>query len=766
MMAKNQMVSGLDLDFKQESTFCESCVKGKSHKLPFQHSSTKRADHPLELIHSDVCGKIGTQSLGGGEYFVTFVDDHTRHVWIYILKHKGEVFQRFKEWKVLVEKASGRKIKILRSDNGEEYTSAEFAAYLTKEGVRHELTIPHTPQQNGVAERLNRTLIESVRTMLADSKVPHKFWAEVLSTAVYLRNRSPTKALQKVTPCEAWNGIKPDVSSLRVFGCSAYAHVPKTERRKLDAKARKCVMLGYGASQKGYRLYDIERMKVIHSRDVVFDETTVSGIEKEKEDVPKYIELEIEGEPAAEVPTSLGGASEETTVHEQQGEESNQTVPEAALRRSTRSKQQPDRYSYHISVALTEDHDPSSVAEAKSAPDAPEWEIAMEREMKSLHSNDVWELVDLPPDRRIVGSKWIIKRKIDADGAVERHKARVVAQGCTQRFGLDYEETFSPVVRFEPIRSIVSLGIQHKLQLHQMDVSTAFLHGELTEEVYMRQPEGFIEPGKEHLVCRLKRSIYGLKQSPRCWNHALHTQLKTMGFKQTSSYPCLYVYLESEGVPFLIAVYVDDIVLGGRSEAKMTAVKKELSQKFEMKDLGPLHDFLGVKIIQDQLTGVIWMGQSLFIAKVLQKFGMQDCKPISTPVNPDVKLVSGQSSDVCNQQMYQAVVGSLLYLSTKTRPDIAYAVGCAARFCAKPTKEHWTAVKRILRYLKGTSNLGLLYRSTTSSELVGYSDADWAGDVGDRKSTSGYVFMLSGAAISWRSNNKPVWLFQPQKRSM
>ena len=203
MMAKNQMVSGLDLDFQQESTFCESCVKGKSHKLPFQHSSTKRADHPLELIHSDVCGKIGTQSLGGGEYFVTFVDDHSRHVWIYILKHKGEVFQRFKEWKVLVEKASGRKVKILRSDNGGEYTSAEFAAYLTKEGVRHELTIPHTPQQNGVAERLNRILIESVRTMLADSKLPHEFWAEALSTAVYLRNRSPTKALQKVTPCEA-----------------------------------------------------------------------------------------------------------------------------------------------------------------------------------------------------------------------------------------------------------------------------------------------------------------------------------------------------------------------------------------------------------------------------------------------------------------------------------------------------------------------------------------------------------------------------------
>ena len=199
----------------------------------------------------------------------------------------------------------------------------------------------------------------------------------------------------------------------------------------------------------------------------------------------------------------------------------------------------------------------------------------------------------------------------------------------------------------------------------------------------------------------------------------------------------------------LVAVYVDDIILGGRSEAKLNAVKEELSRRFEMKDLGPLHHFLGVKVIQDRLTGVIWIGQPSCTEKILQKFGMSDSKPVSTPVNPDLKLVSSESSDeVCNQQMYQAVVGSLLYLSTKTRPDIAYAVSSVARFCAKPTKEHWTAVKRILRYLKGTSNLGLLYREDTSAEITGYSDADWAGDVGDRKSTSGYMFLLAGAAIS------------------
>ena len=280
-LVKGKMVTGLDISSKSELTFCECCVQGKSHRLPFQQSSVKRTSNPLELIHSDVCGKVGTQSLGSGEYFVTFLDDHTRYVWVYILKQKREVLQRLREWKALVEKSSGRKIKIFRTDNGGEYTSAEFSTYLIQEGIKQEPTTPHTPQQNGAAERLNRTLIEGVRTMLADSKLPHRFWAEALSTYVYLKNRSPTKALDGITPYEAWSGINPDVSILYIFGCSAYPHVPKIERKKLDIKTRKCVLLGYGTNQKGYRLYDVKRKKIVHSRDLVFDETSLPGIEKE-----------------------------------------------------------------------------------------------------------------------------------------------------------------------------------------------------------------------------------------------------------------------------------------------------------------------------------------------------------------------------------------------------------------------------------------------------------------------------------------------------
>ena len=388
-----------------------------------------------------------------------------------------------------------------------------------------------------------------------------------------------------------------------------------------------------------------------------------------------------------------------------------------------------------------------------ASPEKSKWASAMEKEIESLRKNDVWELVELPKDRKTVGSKWVFKLKTDADGSVEQHKPRLVAQGFSQKHGLDYDETFSPVIRFESLRAVIALAVQNGLKLHQMDVTTAFLNGELEEEVYMRQPEGFVAKGREHLVCKLKRSIYGLKQSPRCWNSALDSRLKTMGFAQTTSDPCLYV--STEGEMFVIAVYVDDIVLAGKSNRKMSEVKNALASRFDVKDMGELHYFLGVKIVQDMDAGNVWIGQPAYAESILQKFGMESAKPVGTPVDNGTKLVkTTEESERVEQTLYQSAVGSLLYLSMGTRPDITYAVSNVARFCAYPSKQHLTAVKRILRYLKGSTDLGLLYSVDGSRDCVGYSDADWAGDVNDHKSTSGYLFQLGGAAVSWRSKKQ------------
>ena len=357
-------------------------------------------------------------------------------------------------------------------------------------------------------------------------------------------------------------------------------------------------------------------------------------------------------------------------------------------------------------------------------------------------------------NRSVIRCKWIFKTKRDADGNIDRYKARLVAQGYNQTYGIDYDETFSPVVRFESARSIIALATNFGLKLHQMDIKTAFLNGSLQEEIYMKQPTGFVEEGKENYVCKLKRSIYGLKQSARCWNSELDKQLKSMGFIQSSSDPCIYIHISGEEI-FLIAVYVDDIILAGENDKMMRYVKNSISQKFTVTDMGQMYHFLGVKVIQNLENNMIWIGQPSYTKELLIRFKMEESKPVDTPFDVSMKLLKAKEGDELFDKMkYQSAVGSLLYLSTRTRPDIAYAVSHIARFAAEPTPAHWTAVKRILRYLNGTQNLGLTYVNENNSNLMGYSDADWAGDLNDRKSTSGYLFKLCGSVVSWKSKKQ------------
>ena len=329
-LAKKKLVDRFDYDMTSNVGFCEPCIGGKHHRSHFE-TSTSQTKEPLELVHSDVCGKMRTKSIGGAEYFLTFIDDKTRYSWVYSLKTKDQVFERFLEWKALVEKSTGKKLKTLRTDNGGEYTSKKFTGFLKSEGVRHECTIPKTPQQNGVAERLNRTLVEVSRSMLLDAKLSHSFWAEAVATAVYLRNRCPTKAVDGMTPYEAWYGEKPNVEHLRVFGCDVYAHVPKDERGKFDSKARKCILLGYGQETKGYRLFDLIRRKVLHSRDVRFNETEKKKNEDNKvttnDDPDQYLILDL---PSDNVPEAL---TDSQTLQESQVPE--ELVPEPELRRSS-----------------------------------------------------------------------------------------------------------------------------------------------------------------------------------------------------------------------------------------------------------------------------------------------------------------------------------------------------------------------------------------------------------------------------------------------
>ena len=318
---------------------------------------------------------------------------------------------------------------------------------------------------------------------------------------------------------------------------------------------------------------------------------------------------------------------------------------------------------------------------------------------------------------------------------------------------MDYNETFAPVVKFDTIRTLLAFAIQNDLLIHQMDVVTAFLNGVIDQEIFMEQPDGYVVHGQESKVCKLKRSLYGLKQSPRCWNQVFDTFLSSNGFSKSEADPCVYIAYN----PFvIIAVYVDDLIVLTKTQHEMDRVKVVLSDRFRMKDMGQLHYCLGISIVQDKENNTVYLHQNQYIENLLKKFNMVDSKVVATPTDINVKLCKDDGvSQPVDKVLYQSLVGSLLYAAIATRPDIAYAVGVAAQYCSSPNHSHLTAAKRILRYLKGTACYALSYKKKDET-LVGLSDSDWAGNIDDRKSMTGNLFLYGDGAISWLSKKQPV----------
>lgn len=419
------------------------------------------------------------------------------------------------------------------------------------------------------------------------------------------------------------------------------------------------------------------------------------------------------------------------------------------------------RYGFEdmVSFALvTGSGDPSCFQEAINDAEHDNWLLAMKEEMSSLHKNKTWELVKLPKGKKAIGCKWVYRKKEATSGKGETYKARLVAKGYSQREGIDYNEIFSPVVKHTSIRAILAMVAMHDMELEQLDVKTAFLHGDLEEEIYMQQPEGFEKEGMKNHVCRLKKSLYGLKQSPRQWYKRFDSFMVTHGYKRCEYDCCVYFKIDDDGSLVLLTLYVDDMLVAAKSKQKIKELKNMLNEEFDMKDLGIAKKILGIEIHRDRKMGKLWLSQKKYIEKVLQRFGMLKAKPVATPLAAHFKLPSQLSPNTKDEVEYMSkvpyanAVGCLMYMMVCTRPDLSQAVSVVSRYMANPGREHWNAIKWILRYLAGTRNLGIMYdRSTTSSAVVGYVDADYAGDLDSRKSMTGYVFTFAGGAISWKS---------------
>lgn len=753
-------VDGLTLKEKVDITKsnCAVCCEGKQTRLPFTHVS-ERSTEVLNIIHTDICGPMECNSIGGYKYFILFVDDFSRMTAIYFLKNKNEALKSFIEYKTLVENQTNKKIKIIRSDNGREFCNAEFNYYLKKTGIVHQTTCPYTPEQNGLSERMNRTLVEKARCMLFDAQLSKKFWAEATNTAVYLQNRTGLSVLQGKTPYELWHGVKPDISHLRVFGSTVMTHIAKEKRQKWDKKAQKGILVGYADASKGYRVYDPVKNMIITSRDVIVVEkenTTIAVVEQ------KSVNETIKGTDQA---SSVGDMKESlsdtlTSQEESTNDSDSEYIPseyEESLEetvtttKEARNRKQPDRYGFSSqqNVCLQE-AGVLTLQEALTGHEKEYWQKAVKEELQCFEENQAWELVEAPNNSDcVVQCKWVLKKKCDVDGKV-LYRARLVAKGFTQRHGVDYNETFSPVVRYSTLRLLFALTVKLDFKTTHLDVKTAFLNGYLEEDIFMQKPDCFddLNDGK---VLKLKKAIYGLKQSSRMWYRKVEDCLCNIGYIKSKYEPCLFIKRTKTYIT-VIALYVDDFFIFSNDCNEVIKLKRSLGDNFKIKDLGPIRQCLGMRVVCNKNS--VTLDQESYIDQLLGKFNMLDCHISNTPMECKLNLSTGNKCDVSIP--YQRLIGSLMYLSVLTRPDISFSVSYMSQFNNCFTKEHWCHAKRILKYLKKTKHYALKYDSKLNSEIIGYVDADWGSDVIGRRSYTGFVFQLSGAAISWESRKQKV----------
>lgn len=787
-LSLNKMVIGLP-SLKSSQKICTVCLTGKQHRMSVPKRSLWRASKQLQLVHSDLCGPIKPASNNGKRYILSFIDDLTRKAWVYFLHEKSETFAIFKSFKACVEKELGAYITCLRTDRGGEFCSKEFKEFCESQGIRRQLTAAFTPQQNGVAERKNRTIMNAVRSMLIEKKVPKAFWAEAARWCVHIQNRCPTAAVPNKTPEEAWNGEKPVVDYFRIFGCIAHVHVPDQMRSKLDDKSRKCVFLGVSDESKAWRLYDPVSKKILISKDVVFEEEEEWDWGRTEEEIKQDIlewedEDESDGEDDQNNEENGGTSSDnsDSNLHDgmyEDNSESNTNSLGSSLRESPPNEPNPDTHGeltegrsvrgrrapswmadYETGEGLFEDDNLNAMMVTENDPvlfeeavRSKKWREAMSAEIEAIERNQTWELTVLPKGVKPIGVKWVFKTKLNENGDVEKFKARLVAKGYAQRHGVDYTEVFAPVARFDTIRMILAMAAQSSWEVFQLDVKSAFLHGELKEEVFVQQPEGFTKKGEEEKVYRLRKALYGLKQAPRAWYSRIEAYFTREGFEKCPSEHTLFTK-SKEGKILLVSLYVDDLIFTGNDKSMFDEFKKSMMLEFDMSDLGKMKHFLGVEV--KQCADGIFICQKRYAREVLARFDMESANAVKNPIVPGTRLSKNEGGVRVDETLFKQVVGSLMYL-TVTRPDLMYSVSLISRFMSSPTMSHWLTAKRILRYLKGTTDFGILYKKGESRlSLMAFTDSDYAGDLDDRRSTSGFVFMMGSGAVSWSSKKQTV----------
>jgi hypothetical protein len=695
-----------------------------------------------------------------------------------------------KDYIALAERQTGHKIRCIRSDGGGEFWSTEWTRYVSERGIEHIRTPPDAHAQNGRVERVHLTVLDGVRTTLIQSGLPATFWAEAANYVVYTRNRTPCGP-QHLVPEDSWRGREVPLEHMHPFGCTVYFRdhrkPSKIAPRYLEGK-----LMGYVEGTTTYRVWDAQRRNVVLTRDIIFPDQSPPQIDETNATVPLLQDL---SEPVGAVVTIDDDAENEPVepANIDQARPAAPVTPPQSLARPVRERRAPrqwdesravptaprrpvgERWEYiNESVengqelaendqqaylaeayAYSAFSTPQSYRDAKNSGEWEHWQPAMKAELAKMDQYKVWDVVDRQPSMRVIGAKWVYTRKIDGEtGKPKGYKARWVAKGYTQIEGVDFNELYASVAHKDSIRVFLSLVNYLDLECDQVDIKAAFLNGDLKETLFLSPPEGSDIPANKVLL--LRKSLYGLKQSPRCFNDALDEWLRSQGLNPTNADPC--VYTRRRGGEFLLlSVHVDDQLIACNTRTSLDEFKRQLNAKFECSDSGAVGYFLGFNVHRDRPNRKLYISQEHYLQALLERFGMETSNPARNPLPSGFKALpaTDEEAEAARHHAYPQLVGSILYASTVSRPDLSHAAGVLSRFVSKWNETHWAAAKHLLRYIRGTTELCLTFDGEAGKRIVlGYADADWGGDLDTRRSTTGYLFKTFGGVVAWKSRRQ------------
>ncbi|GKD26557.1 retrovirus-related pol polyprotein from transposon TNT 1-94 [Tanacetum coccineum] len=745
-LASKDLVRNLP-KLKFDQHFCNACKIGKQAHACHKAKNVVSTTRCLELLHMDLFGPSPVRSYRGNRYTLVIVDDYSRYTWTRFLKDKTEAFDQFEIFSRKIQNQLGCTIVSIRTDHGREFDNeVQFVEFCNANGITYNFSAPCTPQSNGVVERKNRTLQEISRTMLNEQSLQQKFWCNAVDTSTYILNRILIRAILGKTTYELLRGRKPTLDYFRVFGSKCFILNTKDYLIKFDSKSYEGVFLGYSQNSKAYIVLNKHTRKVEESLNVTFDETPppskTSPLVDDDLDEEEAIKVTEKKNLENDIEDETLEIDEIVNIKESRNHPL-ENVIEKFNQRTLRSQAQ-NQSNYFCFISTIE---PKNVNEALGDES---WIVAMQEELNQFIANDVWELVPQPKNMTIIGTKWVFRNKLDENGIVSRNKARLVAQGYNQQEGIDYDETYAPVARLESIRILLAYACALDFKLFQMDVKSAFLNGFINEEVYVAQPLGFIDFEKPDHVYKLKKALYGLKQAPKAWYDRLKAFLIKHEYKMGMVDNTLFTKKKSSNL-IIVQIYVDDIIFGSTCQDICDEFAKIMHDEFEMSMMGELNFFLGLQI--KQIEDGIFFNQSKYIKEMLKKFGLEDSKPMKTPMSSDTKLMKDEECESVDSTKYRGMIGSLLYL-TASRPDIMFSVCLCSHFQEAPKTSHLEAVKRIVRYIKGTMHLGLWYPKGTDIETVVFADFDHAEDYVDRKSTSSICTFVGSCLTSWLSKKQ------------